>query len=253
MKEITGKMLDKKYFIFDIDGTLVDSMPMWSLIDQKVLFDNFGIVVAAEDIKAFRDSILYDDRHVSGDIYSIYYEEFVKLFNLGITGKEFKKLRYELATYLSVNELDFKEGAADFLNALKLLGKKIAVASTTTKKQYSIYENLNQNMIKKAPLKKLVDSVVLCEDVVRKKPDPEAYVLAMQKLGAKPEECIVFEDSLNGVMAAKTAGIEVCSVYDASAHNEQDIIEKIADYKVESFAELVKILGLTMDQGGMGQ
>ena len=68
MKEITGKLLDKKYFIFDIDGTLVDSMPMWSLIDQKVLFDNFGIAVAMEDIKAFRDSILYDDRHVSGDI-----------------------------------------------------------------------------------------------------------------------------------------------------------------------------------------
>ena len=248
MKEITDKLLNKKYFIFDIDGTLVDSMPMWNLIDQKVLYDNFGIAVAGEDIKAFRDSILYDDRHVSGDIYAIYYEEFVKLFNLGITGKEFKKLRYELATYLSTYELDFKEGAAEFLNALKLIGKKIGVASTTTKKQYSIYENSNQKMIKKAPLKTMVEVLVLCEDVTRKKPDPEAYVLAMQKLGAKPEECIVFEDSLNGVMAAKTAGIEVCCVYDPSAHNEHDIIDKIADYKVDSFATLVKILGLDKPQ-----
>ena len=132
MKEITGKILDKKYFIFDIDGTLVDSMVMWNFIDQKVLFDNFGINVAAEDIKAFRDSILYDDRHVSGDIYAIYYEEFVKLFNLGITGKDFKRLRYNLATNLSVNELDFKDGAADFLNALSMLGKKIGVATNKT-------------------------------------------------------------------------------------------------------------------------
>ena len=248
MKEITGKILDKKYFIFDIDGTLVDSMVMWNFIDQKVLFDNFGINVAAEDIKAFRDSILYDDRHVSGDIYAIYYEEFVKLFNLGITGKEFKKLRYELATYLSVNELDYKLGAADFLNAIAELGKKIGVATTTTRKQYSIYEDLNEKMIKQAPLKKLVDAVVLCEDVTRKKPDPEAYLKVMQMLGAKPEQCLVFEDSLNGIMAAKTAGIEVCSVYDDSARSEQDIIAKIADYKVESFAELVKILGLDKAQ-----
>ena len=249
MKEITERLLDKKYFIFDIDGTLVDSMVMWNYIDQKVLLDNFGISVAADDIKAFRDSILYDDRHVSGDIYAIYYEEFVKLFNLGITGKDFKRLRYELATYLSVNELDYKLGAADFLNILKDLGKKIGVATTTTRKQYRIYEDLNERMIKQAPLKKLVDAVVLCEDVTRKKPDPEAYLLVMKKLGAKPEECLVFEDSLNGVMAAKTAGIEVCSVYDASAKSEQDIIAKIADYKVASFEEFIKILGLDKPQG----
>ena len=149
---------------------------------------------------------------------------------------------------MSVNELDYKEGAADFLNALSMLGKKIGVATTTTKKQYSIYEELNQKMIKQAPLKKLVDAAVLCEDVTRKKPDPEAYLKVMQLLGAKPNECIVFEDSLNGVMAAKTAGIEVCSVYDESAKTEQDIISKIADYKVSSFAELVKMLGLDKDQ-----
>ncbi len=244
MKQISEDIMKKKYFIFDIDGTLVDSMVMWNLIDQKVLYDNFGITVAAEDIKSFRDSILYDDRNVSGDIYAIYYDEFVKLFNLGITGKDFKRLRYELATYLSVNELDFKDGAAEFIVALKELGKKIAVASTTTKKQYRIYEDLNQKMIKKAPLKKIVDEVVLCEDVTRKKPAPEAYLLVMKRLGAKPEECIVFEDSLNGVLAAKQAGLEVVAVYDDSAKNEQELIGKIADYRVESFDEMIKALGI---------
>ena len=134
------------------------------------------------------------------------------------------------------------------LKLLKELGKKIGVATTTTRKQYSIYEDLNTKMIKQAPLKKLVDEAVLCEDVTRKKPDPEAYLLVMKKLGARPEECLVFEDSLNGVMAAKTAGIEVCSVYDESARSEQDIIAKIADYKVESFEEFIKILGLDKSQ-----
>lgn len=71
----------------------------------------------------------------------------------------------------------------------------------------------------------------------------------MQKLGAKPEECIVFEDSLNGVISAKSAGIEVCAVYDESSANEQDIIDKIADYKIETFDELIKLLGLDKPQG----
>lgn len=249
MKEINGKMLDKKYFIFDIDGTLVDSMGMWNLVDQKVLLDNFGIQVDPMDIKMFRDSVLYNTQNVHGDIYMIYYEELIKYFNLGITPEEFRKLRHDLSNYLSINELDFKPGADEFLNIIKQLGKKVGVATTTIKRQYDIYENQNKIMMKKAPLKRLVDATVLCEDVTRKKPDPEAYLLVMQKLGAKPEECIVFEDSLNGVISAKDAGIEVCVVYDDSAANEQDVIEKIADYKVESFYELIKALGHDKHQG----
>lgn len=168
MKEITSKLLDKKYFIFDIDGTLVDSMGMWNLVDQKVLFDNFGIEVSQMDIKIFRDSVLYNADNIHGDIYMIYYEELVKFFNLGITAEDFKKLRHDLSNYLSVNELDYKPGAADFLNLLYEFGKKIGVATTTTIIQYNIYEELNKKMIKKAPLKKLVAAVVLCEDVIRK-------------------------------------------------------------------------------------
>ncbi len=249
MKEITGKLLDKKYFIFDIDGTLVDSMGMWNLVDQKVLLDNFGIEVSQMDIKMFRDSVLYNSANVHGDIYMTYYAEISKFFNLGITAEEFRVLRHDLSNYLSVNELDYKSGAADFLNALYEIGKKIGVATTTTTRQYNIYESLNKKMIRQAPLKKLVDAAVLCEDVTKKKPDPEAYLLAMKKLGAKPEECIVFEDSLNGVLSAKDAGIEVCAVYDESAANEQDVIAKIADYQVGTFVELIKILGLDKPQG----
>lgn len=248
MREITGKLLDKKYFIFDIDGTLVDSMGMWNLVDQKVLFDNFGIEVSQKDIKMFRDSVLYNTQNVHGDIYMIYYAELIKYFNLGITPEEFRVLRHDLSNYLSINELDYKAGADEFLKLVKLLGKKVGVATTTVKRQYDIYENQNAKMMKKAPLKKFVDAVVLCEDVQRKKPDPEAYLLVMEKLGAKPHECIVFEDSLNGIISAKDAGIDVVAVYDESAQNEQDVIDKIADYKVESFSELIKILGFDKPQ-----
>ena len=244
MKKINESILNKKYFIFDVDGTLVDSMSMWNSVDQKILHDNFGIEISLMDIKMFRDSVIYDAKNVQGDIYMAYYEAIVKYFNLGVSAEEFNRLRAELSNYLSVNELDYKPGAAEFLKLAKKLGKKIGVATTGVKRQYDIYENKNQKMIKQASLKKLVDATVHCEDVTNKKPDPEAYFKIMEKLGAKPEECIVFEDSLNGVMAAKGAGLEVCSIYDDSAANEQDVIDKIADYKVESFYELIKSLGL---------
>ena len=244
MKEITNKILDKKYFIFDVDGTLIDSMSMWNMVDQKILYDNFGIRVSQFDIKVFRDSVIYNEQNVHGDIYMAYNEAIIKYFNLGITAQEFHDIRRELSRDFSINQLDYKPGAAKFLNILKLLGKKIGVATTGVKSQYYIYTNLNKKMIKQASLKNLVDASVHFEDVVRKKPDPEAYFKIMEKLGAKPEECIVFEDSLNGVIAAKDAGLEVCSVYDESAANEQDVIDKIADYKVDSFDEFINILGL---------
>ena len=60
MNKINAKLLDKKYFIFDIDGTLVDSMGMWNLVDQKVLLDNFGIEVSQMDIKILRDAYIVE-------------------------------------------------------------------------------------------------------------------------------------------------------------------------------------------------
>ena len=248
MKDIASEILDKKYFIFDIDGTLIDSMGMWTEVDQQVLFNHLGVMISSKEIKEFRDSVIYSNQNVHGDIYMIYYEELIKLFNLDMTAEDFRLERGDMSRYLSVNELDYKPGADKFLNILSQMGKKIGVASTTVKRQYDIYENQNQKLIKKAPLKTLVDAVVLCEDVARKKPDPEAYLKAMEMLGALPNECIVFEDSLNGIISAKSAGVDVVAVYDESAQSEQDMISKIADYKVGSFDELIKILGLEKPQ-----
>ena len=244
MKKITGKLLDKKYFIFDIDGTLVDSMGMWNLVDQTTIFNQTGLLVDCEDIKALRDSVLYAENNLGGNIYDLYYKEVIKHFGLNITPDEYGLLRRELADFISLNEIDFKPGAARFLQILKECGKKIGIATTTTRRQLEIYSEKNEKMHKQAPLKVMADAIVACEDVSRKKPDPEAYLKVVEDLGAKLHDCIVFEDSLSGTISAKNAGLEVVSVYDESAQAEQHLIEQICDYKIESFEELIKILGL---------
>ena len=248
MKNIR-EILDRKYFIFDIDGTLIDSMGMWNLVDQEVLFKHLGRTVDLMEIKAFRDSVIYNSQNVHGDIYMTYYEELIKAYGLDMTAEQYRQERGDLSRFLSVNKLDYKPGADRFLLAISELGKKIGVASTTVKRQYDIYINQNKNLIKKAPLKSLVDVAVLCEDVSKKKPDPEAYLKVMEAFGCKPSECVVFEDSLNGIISAKEAGLEVVAVYDDSAADEQELIAKIADFQVESFDELIKTLGLSKPQG----
>ena len=130
------------------------------------------------------------------------------------------------------------------MNILKRLGKKIGITTTTTRRQLEIYSEQNKKMNKKAPLKMIADAIVACEDVNRKKPDPEGYLKTVEKLGAKKEDCVVFEDSLSGTISAKDAGLEVVSIFDESARSEQHFIEQITDYKVQSFEELINILGL---------
>lgn len=244
MKDISTELLNRKYFIFDIDGTLVDSMSMWNLVDQIAIFELTGQQISEEEIKAFRDSVLYHANNISGDIYRLFYASVIQQYGLGVTVEEYEHHRHDNADMLSVNVVDFKPGAGEFLQMLKILGKKIGVATTTTKPQLELYSERNINMPKKANINKIADAIVACEDVTHKKPHPEAYIKVVEKLGAKPEECIVFEDSINGMIAAKEAGLEVCAVFDKTAVAEQDLINKVADYKVYSFDELIKALGL---------
>lgn len=248
MKQISERILDKKCFIFDIDGTLVDSMGMWNLVDQTAIFNASGQMVEAEEIKALRDSVLYAENNLEGNIYDIFYAEVIEQYGLGISVDEYKQARHNYAEYISTHELDFKPGAGEFLQIIKMLGKKIGIATTTTQRQLDIYSEQNEKMKTKASLKKLANVIIACEDVTRKKPDPEAYLKVVERLGVRKQDCIVFEDSLSGAISAKEAGLEVVAVYDESAKGEQYYLDQISDYKIESFDEIIKALGLELLQ-----
>lgn len=242
MKKITKDLLNKKYFIFDLDGTLIDSMGMWNLIDQQIILRHTGRKAELMKIKSFRDSIIYDKR-VQGNVYLAYYKELIKHFNLGISVEQFRQERRVLYKEIATNKLEYKQGASEFLKFLKRKGKKIAIATTTTKDTYDIYTQDNKNLVRQAPLSKIADVAVLYEDAEKKKPDPEAYLLVMKKFGCKAQDCIVFEDSFNGIRSAKGAGLEVVAVYDEFAQDEQEHIDKLADYKIDSFSDLLDLFG----------
>ena len=74
------------------------------------------------------------------------------------------------------------------------------------------------------------------------KPNPEVYLKAMQTLQAKPQECIVFEDSLIGIEAAKAAGLAVVAVYDKYSAADMEKIKKSADFFINDYAELLPLI-----------
>jgi beta-phosphoglucomutase-like phosphatase (HAD superfamily) len=86
------------------------------------------------------------------------------------------------------------------------------------------------------------DKVLTKEDVVNAKPDPEIYLKAIQMLELKPEDCIVIEDSLNGIQSAVNAGLEVISIYDRYSEACMDEIIKLSNYHVNNYLELIEIL-----------
>ena len=127
------------------------------------------------------------------------------------------------------------------MNTLKLKAKNFTLAITTTTKRTNmdIYRTLNKNINAKAPLDEYFDLIYTREDVSKIKPDPEVYQKAMQKFNAKPEECIIFEDSLIGIEAAKKAGIETIAIYDKYSDADTEAIKSQADFYLHNYTELL--------------
>ena len=104
---------------------------------------------------------------------------------------------------------------------------------------------LNKNISEKMNMFEYFDEILLYDDVQNKKPNPEVYLKLMEKLKVRPEECLVIEDSLSGVQAAKNAKLEVVNIPDIGSLKNQDEIDKITDYKLndmKEFWELIKDL-----------
>ncbi len=236
MKELrTLELEKKKYLIFDLDGTLIDSIGIYNAADQEVIQRYAGKFIPSDIIQEERD--LFFKNHESGDTYLNYMEFLINKYNLDMTKEKLLEIRNAISHYAYANVINYKSGVVTVLKKLYNAKYTLVLATITDKSQLYIYVSENKKMQEGLNIAETFDLILTKEDVKYKKPNPEIYNKVLEYYNANREDCLVFEDSLAGVMAAKSAGIETVNVYDKYAIKDRAKINSLSDYYISNFKE----------------
>ncbi len=224
----------KEAFIFDLDGTLIDR-GIYDEVDREIIIRGGGI--PNQYLLREKNKILEEKKDCNA---FIEIAKFLKNeYHLSLSIEEIDNLRQELVREKCLN-LCYKPGADTFLKELKKRGFILALATISYRWQIDIYKNENKNIINACDFKEVFgDNILAFEDVSKIKPSSEVYNKMIEILGIERHKCLVIEDSLHGVKAAKGAGLQVLSIYDKYSDIDRDYINSLSDYTANNFSELV--------------
>lgn len=186
---------DCKGIVFDLDGTLVDSMGIWSKIDRAYL-ERYGYEYTDEIAKIIRNKG-----------FQALAEYFDENFDIPRTKEEMMQDWDEMSLEEYKYNIGLIAGAKDFLHHLKQRGVRLAIGTSNNKKNVSA-------VLAQHGITHLFDTIVTGFDVKEDKPAPDIYLEAIRRLDVKPSDAFVFEDMVVGIRAAKAAGIRVCAIED---------------------------------------
>lgn len=208
-----------KAAIFDMDGTLIDSMWVWDKIDEDFLKKR-SIPIP----QGFKKEL---DKLDAGQA-AKYFKD---TFNLKENIREIEKEWFDTALYEYSNNVKLKPGVREFLLLLKSKGIKMALATSN-------YPILVETSLKKNNIYDFFNTIVTANDVKKNKSFPDIYLLAAKRLNIAPNHCIVFEDILPAIQGAKAGGMTVIGIHDNYSEYERESIIEKSDKYVYNYDEL---------------
>lgn len=218
MKEIKG-------VIFDVDGTLLDSMGKWSTLTSDYLKEQ-GIVPDPDlDETIFRMMVESAIHYVRNR------------YHLEESEEEIQKACLSRIISFYRDEVQLKEGARELLAFLKVNGITMMTASSGARE-------LQEKAFERLGVRDCFQELLFCTELHTDKNTPEIYCIAAEKMGLSHDEVVVFEDALHGIESAKSAGFAVCGVEDAADKNDKEAIIHKADWYVQDLKDVLEMICL---------
>ena len=208
-------------YIFDFDGTLVDSMPSFISVMLRILDEN-GI--------KYEDDIIKIITPLGYDGTAQYFKE----LGISLSKEELLKLMNEYAYNEYAYKIQAKPNVVSVLEKLKNSGADLNVLTASPHRVLDV-------CLKRIGIYDLFTNVWSCDDFLTTKADPSIYVKAAEKLGQPVEDVLFLDDNYNADKTAKIAGMKVCGVYDTSSEEYINDIKSVSDYYIYDFLELLDL------------
>ena len=212
----------KKAVIFDMDGSLVDSMWIWPEVD-RIYMEKYHLTEPA----TFH-------RDIEGKSYTETARYFVDTFQtLDRTVEQVMQEWRDMTIRLYATEVFPKPGAVEFLKAMKKQGVLLGIATSNDR-------TIADAALQARHLAPYFDSIRTSCEVSAGKPAPDVYLKVAEDLRIEPSSCLVFEDVPNGILAGKNAGMEVCAVDDEFSRPLEAEKKRLADYFIRDFNDILR-------------
>ena len=208
--------------IFDVDGTLLDSMFKWQEVEEGYIVD-LGITPQAD----FEDAL----RYLSQAEIAEYFREH---YGVEKTMQDITDEKNKMMEPFYINEVKLKDDVVELLELIKAHGIKMCVATASDK--YLVDAGM-----KRLDILKYFSKTFSCVDENTMKSEPDIFIKAAEFLGTDISKTIVFEDALHAIKSAKSAGFTVVAVYDGSMINQQAEIKQLADYHYDCWSDFLNL------------
>lgn len=208
-------IFDVKAAIFDMDGTILDSLFVW----DKILFE-FSESVSGKPDFALKDMVSGLSLREGAALLR-------SLYRLDMTTDEIVLEFNRRLAYFYENEVEAKPGVREYIEKLKASGIRVCVVTESS-------GALAEAAFRRLGMADLFDFMLSCQDSGTGKNTPDVYFEAAGRFDARPCECLVFEDALYALRTARNAGFHAVAVYDPY-ETRPDEMKSLADAYVESY------------------